>query len=239
MSEEILRVPTHVGIIVDGNGRWAKERGLSRSMGHKAGADNLEKISKYAFKCGVKVLSLYVFSTENFKRSKEEVDYLMNLFTNKFKKDAKKYNKENIKVIFSGRREPLNQNVLDTIDNMTNMTKDNTGGIINFCLNYGGQSEIIDAIKKLKKDNFDIDKLDIETFNHYMYQDLPPIDLMIRTSGEQRISNFMLWQCSYSEFYFPDTYFPDFHKEEFDLAILKYNKRDRRFGGINYETKSN
>lgn len=239
MSEEILRIPTHVGIIVDGNGRWAKERGLSRSMGHKAGADNLEKISKYAFKCGVKVLSLYVFSTENFKRSKEEVDYLMDLFTNKFKKDAKKYNKENIRVIFSGRREPLSQNVLDTIDNMTNMTKDNTGGIINFCLNYGGQSEIIDAIKKLKRDDVDIDNLDIETFNHYMYQDLPPIDLMIRTSGEQRISNFMLWQCSYSEFYFPDTYFPDFHKDEFDLAILKYNKRDRRFGGINYETKSN
>lgn len=239
MSEEILKVPTHVGIIVDGNGRWAKERGLSRSMGHKAGADNLEKISSYAFKCGVKVLSLYVFSTENFKRSKEEVDYLMDLFTNKFKKDAKKYNKDNIKVVFSGRREPLSQNVLDTIDNVTNMTKDNTGGIINFCLNYGGQSEIIDAIKKLKKENVDIDNLDIETFNHYMYQDLPPIDLLIRTSGEQRISNFMLWQCSYSEFYFPDTYFPDFHKDEFDLAILKYNKRDRRFGGINYETKSN
>lgn len=239
MSEEILKVPTHVGIIVDGNGRWAKERGLSRSMGHKAGADNLEKISSYAFKCGVKVLSLYVFSTENFKRSKEEVDYLMDLFTNKFRKDAKKYNRDNIKVIFSGRREPLSQNVIDTIDNVTNMTKDNTGGIINFCLNYGGQSEIIDAIKKLKKENVDIDNLDIETFNHYMYQDLPPIDLLIRTSGEQRISNFMLWQCSYSEFYFPDTYFPDFHKDEFDLAILKYNKRDRRFGGINYETKSN
>lgn len=239
MSEEILRIPTHVGIIVDGNGRWAKERGLSRSMGHKAGADNLEKISRYALKCGVKVLSLYVFSTENFKRSKEEVDYLMDLFTNKFRKDAKKYNKDNIKVVFSGKREPLSQNVLDTIDNVTNMTKDNTGGTINFCLNYGGQSEIIDAIKKLKKENVDIDNLDIETFNHYMYQDLPPIDLMIRTSGEQRISNFMLWQCSYSEFYFPDTYFPDFHKDEFDLAILKYNKRDRRFGGINYETKSN
>ena len=100
-------------------------------------------------------------------------------------------------------------------------------------------SKKTNQIKKLKKENVDIDNLDIETFNHYMYQDLPPIDLLIRTSGEQRISNFMLWQCSYSEFYFPDTYFPDFHKDEFDLAILKYNKRDRRFGGINYETKSN
>lgn len=239
MSEEILKIPTHVGIIVDGNGRWAKEKGLSRSMGHKAGADNLEKISRYAFECGVKVLSLYVFSSENFKRSKEEVDYLMNLFTNKFKKDAKIYNKENIKVVFSGRREPLREDVLKTIDEITETTKNNTKGIINFCLNYGGQFEIIDAVKKLSQDNVDIENLDIETFSHYMYQDLPSIDLLIRTSGEQRLSNFMLWQCSYAEFYFPNTYFPDFNKDEFDLAILKYNKRDRRFGGINYETKSN
>ena len=239
MSEEILKIPTHVGIIVDGNGRWAKEKGLSRSMGHKAGADNLEKIARYAFECGVKVLSLYVFSSDNFKRSKEEVDYLMNLFTNKFKKDAKIYNKENIKVVFSGRREPLRDDVLKTIDEITETTKNNTKGIINFCLNYGGQFEIIDAVKKMCQENVDIENLDIDTFSHYMYQDLPTIDLLIRTSGEQRLSNFMLWQCSYAEFYFPNTYFPDFNKDEFDLAILKYNKRDRRFGGINYETKSN
>ncbi len=239
MSEEILKIPTHVGIIVDGNGRWAKEKGLSRSMGHKAGADNLEKISRYAFECGVKVLSLYVFSSDNFKRSEEEVNYLMNLFTSKFKKDAKIYNKENIKVVFSGRREPLRDDVLKTIDEITETTKKNTKGIINFCLNYGGQFEIIDAVKKLSQDNVDIENLNIETFSHYMYQDLPSIDLLIRTSGEQRLSNFMLWQCSYAEFYFPNTYFPDFNKDEFDLAILKYNKRDRRFGGINYETKSN
>lgn len=239
MSEEILKIPTHVGIIVDGNGRWAKEKGLSRSMGHKAGADNLEKIARYAFECGVKVLSLYVFSSDNFKRSKEEVDYLMNLFTNKFKKDAKIYNKENIKVVFSGRREPLRDDVLKTIDEITETTKNNTKGIINFCLNYGGQFEIIDAVKKMCQESVDIENLDIDTFSHYMYQDLPTIDLLIRTSGEQRLSNFMLWQCSYAEFYFPNTYFPDFNKDEFDLAILKYNKRDRRFGGINYEAKSN
>lgn len=239
MSEEILKIPTHVGIIVDGNGRWAKEKGLSRSMGHKAGADNLEKIARYAFECGIKVLSLYVFSSDNFKRSKEEVDYLMNLFTNKFKKDAKIYNKENIKVVFSGRREPLRDDVLKTIDEITETTKNNTKGTINFCLNYGGQFEIIDAVKKMCQESLDIENLDIDTFSHYMYQDLPSIDLLIRTSGEQRLSNFMLWQCSYAEFYFPNTYFPDFNKDEFDLAILKYNKRDRRFGGINYETKSN
>lgn len=239
MNEEILKIPTHIGIIVDGNGRWAKKRGLSRSMGHKAGSENLDKLSRYALKRGVKVLSLYVFSTENFKRSNEEVDYLMDLFIKKFRKYSENFNKENIKVLFSGRREPLKEEVLNALDEMTEKTKNNTGGIINFCINYGGQYEIIDAIKKIKNDNVDIDNLDINTFSKYMYQDLPPIDLMVRTSGEMRISNFMLWQNSYAEFYFPDIYFPDFDEKELDLAILKYNKRDRRFGGINYETKSN
>lgn len=239
MKDETLNIPTHVGIIVDGNGRWAKKKGLSRSMGHKAGADNLEKISRYALKCGVKYLSLYVFSTENFKRSKDEVDYLMNLFMNKFKLDAKIYNKENIKVVFSGRKEPLSSGVLSTIDDVTEMTKDNTGGIINFCLNYSGRYEIVDAIKNIINDKVNVDDINENLINKYMYQDLPPIDLLIRTSGEQRLSNFMLWQNSYAEFYFPDVYFPDFKKDDFDLAIEKYNKRDRRFGGIKDETKSN
>lgn len=239
MKVNDLKIPTHVGIIVDGNGRWAKEKGLSRSLGHKEGAKNLEKISTYIINKGVKYLSLYVFSTENFKRSDEEVDYLMDLFTNKFKKDANKYNKENIKVIFSGREYPLKEKVLETMKEIEELTKNNTKGTINFCLNYGSQYEIIDAIKKLNKDNIDIDNLDIETFNKYMYKELPPIDLLIRTSGEQRLSNFMLWQCAYAEFYFPETYFPDFKKKDFDLAILKYNNRDRRFGGIKYENKSN
>lgn len=239
MEKDNLKIPDHVGIIVDGNGRWAKEKGLSRSEGHKQGAKNLEKICKYIINGGVKYLSLYVFSTENFKRSDEEVDYLMNLFITKFKKDAKTYNKENIKVVFSGREYPLKQDVIDAMREIEELTCNNTKGTINFCLNYGGQYEIIDAIKKLNKDNVDIDTLDVDTLNKYMYQDFPPVDLMIRTSGEQRLSNFMLWQCAYAEFYFPETYFPDFKKKDFDLAILKYNKRDRRFGGIKYENKSN
>jgi undecaprenyl diphosphate synthase len=239
MSERLLQIPTHVGIIVDGNGRWAQGRGLSRSLGHKAGADNLEKIVTYAFECGIKVLSLYIFSSENFKRDVNEVEYLMKLFVNTFKQKASGYKKKNIKVVFSGRREPLNKNVLEAIDSITEETKKNTGGIVNFCLNYSGQYEIIDAIKKIRLDDINIDELDVDTFSHYMYQDLPLVDLIIRTSGEQRISNFMLWQCSYAEFYFTDTYFPDFDKIAFDLALLKYSQRDRRFGGINYETKSN
>lgn len=239
MVSEDLKIPVHIGIIVDGNGRWAKEQGLSRSMGHKAGADNIEKIASYAFEKGVKVLSLYVFSTENFKRSEEEVNYLMDLFAIKFKNYSTLYNKQNIKVVFSGRKKPLPEKVLKMMEEMTEKTKDNTGGIINFCLNYGGQAEIVDAVKRIVKEGVDVDTLDIESFSKYLYQDLPPVDLMIRTSGEQRLSNFLLWQCSYAEFYFPETYFPAFTKDDFDLAILKYNNRDRRFGGIKYEDKTN
>jgi len=236
-----MEIPNHVGIIVDGNGRWAKERDLSRSLGHKAGADVLDKISKYASSVGVKVLSLYVFSTENFKRSEDEVNYLMDLFVKKFEKEFDEYNKLNIKVVFSGRRKPLSDKVLDAMDRIVEKTKHNTNGIVNFCLNYGGQAEIVDACKKIYHNltEQEVDALDESKFYKYLYNDLPPIDLMIRTSGELRLSNFMLYQNAYAEFYFPETYFPDFTEQEFDKAILEYNKRNRRFGGINDEKKSN
>ena len=163
----------------------------------------------------------------------------MDLFAIKFKNYSTLYNKQNIKVVFSGRKKPLPKKVLKMMEEMTEKTKNNTGGIINFCLNYGGQAEIVDAVKRIVKEGVDVDTLDIESFSKYLYQDLPPVDLMIRTSGEQRLSNFLLWQCSYAEFYFPETYFPAFTKDDFDLAILKYNNRDRRFGGIKYEDKTN
>lgn len=238
-----LKIPNHVGVIVDGNGRWAKERGKSRSEGHKAGADNMEKLFSYMIEKGVRFISAYVFSTENFKRSKEEVDYLMNMIVKKFKLYKKKYSKENIRIVFSGRKEGLRDDVIKVINDLEEATKNNTKGTINFCLNYGGHAEIIDATKKIyddvKNGVLNITELNEEIYEKYLYQELPPIDLLIRTSGENRISNFMLWQLSYSEFYFPKTYFPDFKKDEFDQAILEYNKRDRRFGGINYENKSN
>ena len=233
-----LKIPNHVAIIVDGNGRWAKEKGLSRSKGHDAGFKRLKEITNYAFKKGINIISVYVFSTENFKRSKEEVDHLMNLFINGFKKD-KFYQKENIKVIFSGRKEPLNEEVLNAMATITEETRNNNGGILNVCLNYGGRSEIVDASKKIVKDiienKIDIDNIDEEIFSNYLYQKLPDVDLMIRTSGELRLSNFLLWQNSYAEFYFPKTYFPDFNEEEFDKAIIEYTKRDRRYGNINYD----
>ncbi len=241
MEIDNLNIPNHIAIIVDGNGRWAKKRGLSRSMGHKAGSDNIEVLAKHVFDRGIKILSFFVFSTENFKRSKEEVDYLMNLFITKFNSNT--FNKKNIKIIFSGRREPLDKDVLNAIDSITEKTKNNTGGIINFCLNYGGHSEIIDATKKIAEDykngKIDIDNLNEEIYQKYLYQDLPPIDLLIRTSGEYRISNFMLWQLSYSEFYFTPICFPDFKEKDLDEAIIEFSKRNRRFGGIKNETESN
>lgn len=238
-----LKIPNHIGLIVDGNGRWAQARGLKRSEGHKAGADNMDKLFSYMLKRGVRIVSAYVFSTENFKRSKEEVDYLMNMVLLRFKKYIKKFNKENIKILVSGRREGLREDVLKAMDELVESTKNNTKGIVNFCLNYGGHAEIIDATKKIyedaKNNKLDINTLDEETFSKYLYNELPPIDFMIRTSGENRISNFMLWQNSYAEFYFPKTLFPDFNEEEFEKALIEYNKRDRRFGGIKYENKSN
>lgn len=244
MEMTTLKIPYHVGIIVDGNGRWALERKKTRSYGHKKGAENLEKLSLYILKKkGVKVLSVYVFSTENFKRNDEEVDYLMELFVKKFRQDAKHYQKENIKVVFSGRKKPLKEEVLKTMDEITEMTKDNTGGILNFCLNYGGHAEIIDASLKLhhdlEKNIIKEEEVTEQLFSNYLYQDLPPIDFLIRTSGENRLSNFMLWQNSYAEFYFPQTYFPDFNEKEFDKAMIEYHNRDRRFGGVGNEEKSN
>ena len=241
MDYSDLKVPNHLGIIVDGNGRWAKARGKIRSLGHKAGFERLETIVKYASSKGVKYISLFVFSTENFKRSKEEVDYLMNLFTHNFRKMVKKFNKENMKVVFSGRREPLEDRVYEGMQEMTESTKNNTGTIVNFCLNYGGHAEIVDATKKIaeevKEGKLNIEDINDEVFNKHLYHDLPQLDFLIRTSGEVRVSNFMLWQMAYAEMYFPSTYFPDFDCNCFDDAILAYNKRDRRFGSINYDKK--
>ena len=232
-------IPNHVGIILDGNGRWAKERGMSRSEGHLAGAKNLDKLTDYIFKKGVKVLSLYVFSTENFKRSKEEVDYLMDLFVKMFKRNFNEYSKKGYKVVFSGTKENLNDDVIYVMDEVTEKTKDNENGTINFCLNYGSHKEIVDACKKIYKDNIDIGSLTEDTFEKYLYNDLPGIDLLIRPGKEKRLSNFMLWQLSYAELYFTDVLFPDFDSKEFDKALDEFSRRNRRYGGITYEEKNN
>ena len=242
MDNKLYNLPNHVAIIMDGNGRWAKKRGKIRSEGHLEGSKNLQRLSEYILKKGIKILSVFAFSTENFSRSKDEVDYLMNLIVKYFKKEAKKFTKNNIKVLISGRRERLRNDVIDAISYIQDVTKNNTGGILNICLNYGGQEEIIDASKRIAEDykngDLDLDSLNKNGFYKYLYNDLEPIDFLIRTSGEERISNFMLYSLAYSELYFTDVYFPDFKEEEFDKALLEYQMRDRRFGGIKDETKN-
>ena len=229
-------IPKHVAIIMDGNGRWATEKGLKRSEGHKQGGKTLEKLALYAKKKGIKILSVYAFSTDNFKRSKEEVDFLMDLLIYYFNNKLDKICKDGIKVVFSGRKEPLRDDVLDSIHNIVEKTKDNNECILNICLNYGGQEEIVDATLKivdeinsglLKKD-----ELNRENFYKYLYQNLQPIDLLIRTGKEHRLSNFMLYQAFYAEIYFEDKYFPDFSENDLENAINYYQNRDRRFGNV-------
>ncbi len=241
MNKDFI-IPCHVGIIMDGNGRWATKRGLSRSVGHKAGADNIKKLCLHAADVGVKYLSLYAFSTENFKRSAEEVNFLMDLFIRVFTTEFKVFEENNVKVLFSGRREPLSKKVLETMDGIVEKTKNNTALVLNICLNYGGQSEIADTTKKIcqmyKDGLIKLEDITPEFIQHNLYQDLPPLDFVIRTSGELRTSNFMPYQSSYAEYYFPKILFPDFDNVEFDKAIEEFNKRNRRFGGYD-ENKSN
>lgn len=233
---ETARIPNHVAIIVDGNRRWARQRGMFVSLGHKAGFDRLKEITRYALsERGVKVLSLYVFSTENFARDAKEVGYLMDLFANNFKSIATEMNERDCQVLFSGRREGLQKRVCDAMDYMMDLTRDNKSGIVNFCLNYGGHAELTDAMRaiagEVKSGQLEPDAIDEQTIQHHLYRDLPPVDFLIRTSGEQRISNFLLWQAAYAEFYFTPVLFPDFTKAEFDAALAEYARRDRRMGG--------
>lgn len=236
------KIPYHVAIIMDGNGRWAKERGKVRSYGHEMGAKTLKELALYAFSKGVKVLSVFAFSTENFKRSEEEVGFLMNLFIKLFNTEFKIFNEKDIKVVFSKKENGLPSKVEEAIKRIENDTKNNKSGIFNICINYGGRSEIIDACKKITNkvlnNEISVEDINEEVFSDNLYNKLPDIDLLIRTSGEYRISNFMMWQLSYSEMYFTDTYFPDFKPSELDKAFINYSKRDRRYGGINNEKKS-
>lgn len=221
-------VPNHIGIIMDGNRRWAKEKNKKTIEGHLAGANRIISLAKYIFDKGVKYLSIYAFSTENFNRSVEEVSYLMGLIIKFFDERVNELHDYNIKIVVSGLRDNLSKEVLKCIDNVVELTKNNTGGVLNVCLNYGGRREIVDAVNKIKESNVTVTE---ENFGKYLYNDLPDLDYVIRTSGEERISNFMLWQISYAEFYFPKVYFPDFDEKEFDKALEIYNNRNRRFGG--------
>ena len=224
----------HIAIIMDGNGRWAQKKGMIRSLGHKKGASTLEKLALHINDLKIEYLCVYAFSTDNFKRSKEEVDYLMNLFIEMFNKKFKKLQSKGIKVVFSGDKNGLREDVIKAMDNITKETENNNGSVLNICLNYGSQEEIIRAANRYHNDlinnKVSINDINRDNFYKYMDNDLPPIDLVIRTSGEYRISNFMLWQMAYSELYFTNTYFPDFKEKEFEKAIMEFENRHRRFG---------
>ena len=230
------RIPTHVALIVDGNRRWARQRHLPASLGHKAGFDRLTEITRYAIKdCGVHILSLYVFSTENFARDSKEVNFLMDLLVNNYKAMTDEMIERGCRILFSGRRENLQPRVLDAMDYMMDATRDKDKGVVNFCLNYGSHAELTDAARAIAREvragSLDPEQIDEATVERHLYSDLPPVDLLIRTSGEQRLSNFLLWQCAYAEFYFTPTLFPDFDKAAFDKALEEYARRDRRMDG--------
>lgn len=229
-------IPNHVAIIMDGNGRWATRQGLKRTQGHYAGYKRLKQTAIYILNKGVKYLSVFAFSTENFKRSKEEVGYLMDLFVKAFKKEKTFFKDNNIRIVFSGRKDPLSDEILKIMADMEEDTKDCTGGVFNMCINYGGQAEIVDASIKIaelyKEGKINKEDITTETYYKYLYNDLPPVDLLIRTSGEIRISNYMLYSISYAELYFTDTCFPDFDESEFDKALEDYQKRNITKGTV-------
>ena len=234
---ESMRVPEHVAIILDGNGRWAKKRFLPRNMGHAQGIKTVERIIEDAFDMGIKYLTVYAFSTENWRRPKDEVDALMKLLRDYLKTCIKRANKNNMRVRVIGDVTGLSEDLREKIEQLEEASKGNTGINFTIALNYGSRDEMIRAMKKMAGDLLagTLKKEDIteDAFAGYLdTKGIPEPDLMIRTSGEQRLSNFMLWQLAYTEFYFTDVLWPDFNKKELKKAVEYYNGRERRFGGI-------
>ncbi|MGM0501151.1 MAG: isoprenyl transferase [Bacillota bacterium] len=235
LSQEVI--PNHIAVIMDGNGRWAQQRDLARSRGHQRGVNTLKEIVRTAADLGVDYFTVYAFSTENWKRPSKEVEFLMDLFKKTFQQELDNFQTENIKVKVIGYKDRLPQTVLDSIEKLTAVTKDNTGLQLNIALDYGGRAEIVEAAKslanKIEKDELQVEDITEEKFSQQLYITAgQEVDLLIRPGGEKRISNFLLWQLAYSELYFTDTYWPEFSEVEFKAAIKEYQNRNRRYGGI-------
>ena len=234
---DLDNLPLHIGVIMDGNGRWAAKRHLPRSTGHRAGADTFEKIVKYCDKIGVKAITAYAFSTENWNRPKAEVDNLMNLLHNYLLMAEEKFAGTNVILRVIGDRSALSDKINNAIDHAISVTDGNTGIILNMALNYGGRDEILRAAKiaaeDVKSGKITSDEIDDKYFDNLMYTaDTPPVDLIIRPSGEKRLSNFLLWQAAYAEFWYSDINWPDFSEKDMEQAIIDYQKRNRRFGRV-------
>ena len=232
-----MNIPQHVAIILDGNGRWAKSKGMPRNYGHMEGAKTVEKICEEAWKMGIKYLTVYAFSTENWKRPREEVDALMKLLRNYMKSCLKTAAKNNMVVRVIGDKTGLDDDIREKIDELEMASANNSGLNFQIAINYGSRDEIVRSVRKIMEDvksgKIEADQMDEAMFDSYLdTAGIPSPDLLIRTSGEQRLSNFLMWQLAYTEFYFTDVPWPAFTKEDLEKAIEKYKSRDRRFGGV-------
>jgi len=225
-------IPAHIGYIVDGNRRWAKTHGLPAYEGHLAGYNALQEVAKASFDAGVQYVSAYIFSTENWKRSEDEVGKLMGLVLKLLTSDLHLFEDNNIKLIVLGSRENVSEKIQKAIIDAENRTLDNKGGTLALCFNYGGQLEIVDAVKKIVQSGVAESEITTELIDSSLYRpEVPPIDIVVRTSGEQRLSNFMLWRAAYSECFFLETLWPDMTKDDVAAIIEEYSRRSRRFGG--------
>ena len=232
-----MSFPKHIAIILDGNGRWAKKRGLPRSAGHSMGAKNLENVVRYLKDTSVRYLTVYAFSTENWKRPKDEVDDLMALLEKYLRNYDELLGGEDVRLKIIGRKEGLSDTLIDLINEVEEKSKNRKQLTVSIALNYGGRQEICDAAKKIAEDvksgKIDVSDIDENLFNDYIYtKNIPDPDLIIRPSGEERLSNFLLWQCAYSEFWFSNVCWPDFTPDKLEGAVADFQKRSRRFGGV-------
>ena len=230
------QMPVHIGFIMDGNGRWAKKRGFPRKFGHREGAKSFERIVNYCKDIGIQYISFYAFSTENWKRPKDEVEAIINLFR-KYIDDVREHIDDNVKVVFLGDKSVFDAELRRKMIKLENDSKDFTAMTLLIAVNYGGRDEIVRAVKRIaeqaKGNQLDVSTIDEELFSRYLdTRGVPDVDLLIRPSGEMRLSNFLVWQCAYAEFYFTNVLWPDFSPKELDKAILDYSKRGRRFGGV-------
>ena len=243
MNKGLDNTPNHVAIIMDGNGRWAKLKGKDRLYGHKNGIKSVQKIVEYATKIEIKNLTLYAFSTENWNRPKKEIETLMSILINTLREEINKMIRNNVQFKCIGDISQLPENVIKEVNETVKKTSKNNGLVLTLALNYGFKKELICAIKnlalKVKRNLISIDKIDEKIVNNHLHSgELPSVDLLIRTSGEQRISNFLLWQISYAELFFSDVFWPDFDERHFEKAITNYNNRERRFGKTSDQIKN-
>lgn len=233
LPAEITAVPYHIGIIMDGNGRWAQARGMPRIAGHQAGVDNIRRILEHCVRRGVKVLTIYAFSTENWRRPPDEVSGLMRLLGLTIQRQLNELNRNGVRILHSGRMEGINKHLQKQILHALEATKANDRIILNVAFNYGGRAEIVDAVRHIIQDGIAPEALTEEMVSSYMYiGGLPDPDLIIRTGGEWRLSNFLIWQAAYAEYYTTPTYWPDFDETELDKALIEYSHRERRFGRV-------